>query len=500
MNQTRRHSFGSLRFVLHPGQDPYYQQLIDQILQAIDTGQLRPRDRLPGSRALAQALGVSRSTLVHAYERLIAEGILTSRAKSGVFVADRPPKGINIRPQPSVQPEPRPRSFDSGADSHAFPNRSWQKSMRASWQTPDPRILEDAYSTGYPSLKQAIADYLHQLRGLNCSAEQVFITAGNRDALTLLRHAFGLISPSSRWLTENPSHIPIRHLLSGWAGHAAQPAPFLLPVDEEGCQLPRPEQSPPVVLLTPNRQYPSGVALSSERRQHWLRALQERHLWVVEDDYDNEFSYQGRTGLPLMQADPSGRVFFIGSFSKVLFRGLRLGFIVAPLEHCASLQRSREQLGGSAALPMQPVLTEFMNSGEFGRHINRMRRHYRSKRDCLLTLAEQLLAPWFDWQSPQGGMHLIVRFRREIREQLSRPTNADRAPLDQQIARVLRHDGISLEPLSIHYGHPDQVAYTSDERPFAPPEGFILGFSRPDEDSMRLMLQALKAELSRMSG
>lgn len=497
MSSTRRHSIGSLSLSLHPGQGPYYRQLIEQILQAITTGQLQPGDRLPGSRALAQALGVSRSTLVHVYERLIAEGMLISRVKSGVFVADQPQPSVQIRPLAPAKPEAQPLAFDSGADSRMFPSRSWQKSMRASWQAPDPRVLDDAYATGYPPLKQAIAEYLHQLRGLNCSAEQVFITAGNRDALTLLRHAFGQISPDSRWLTETPSYTPIRHQLADWAGNNHQP--FLLPVDGEGCRLPAQESAPPIVLLTPNRQYPSGVAMSSERRQHWLQQLQDRHIWLVEDDYDNEFSYQGRTGLPLMQADRSGRVFFLGSFSKVLFRGLRLGFILAPPEHCASLRRSRELLGGSAALPMQPVLTEFMTNGEFGRHINRMRRHYRKKRDYLLSLVEQYLTPWFDWQSPQGGMHLMIRLRPAVAERLRSGDRQEQRPLDQQIAATLAAEGVLLEPLSPHYGHPKQVIQTAGDPRTPSTEGFILGFSRPDEDSMHLMLQTLAEQLTRMS-
>ena len=502
MSHSQRHGISHLSFSLQPDQGPYYQQLIDQILQAIAAGQLSPGDRLPGSRTLAQALGVSRSTLVHAYERLIAEGILISRAKRGVFVADQPQPGIQPRLTFNSTPAPRPLAFDSGADTQVFPNRHWQKSLRAGWQTPDPGVLDDAYATGYPDLKLAIVEYLHQLRGLNCSPEQVFITAGNRDALTLLRHTFSRISPGSRWLTETPSHSPIRHLLADWATSSPRPTPFLLPVDEEGCRTPAREPQPSIVLLTPNRQYPSGVALSSERRQQWLQLLRERQVWVVEDDYDSEFSYQGRTGRPLMQADRSGRVFFLGSFSKVLFRGLRLGFILAPLEHCASLCHSREQLGGAAALPMQPVLTEFMRSGEFGRHINRMRRHYRSKRYCLLHLVEQHLAPWCDWRSPQGGMHLIIHLRPAVIAQYrTRTSSTQTHPLvDQQIAASLLSEGIQLEPLSTHHGHPDQILREPDAMPSAPVEGFILGFTRPDEDSMRTMLLAMRAQLRHMFG
>lgn len=496
MNTPRRLGVSHLQLSLVTEDGPFYRQLIDQITQAITRGQLQPGDRLPGSRALAQSLGVSRSTLVNVYERLVAEGILTSRAKSGVFVAEHPQAGVQpVMSLHGNSSEPALLSFDSGVDPIAFPLKSWQKSMRTSWRTPDPQVLEDAYPTGYPGLKQAIADYLYQLRGLHCSAEQIVITAGNRDALTLLRHTFSQISPDGRWCTETPCFQPIRHLLADWESSRAQPQPFLLSVDQEGCLLPPPAGKPPVVLLTPNRQYPLGIALSSQRRQEWLQALQAQQLWVIEDDYDNEFRYQGRMDVPLMQADRSSRVFFIGSFSKVLFRGLRLGFIVAPHEHCHALQHSRQQLGGSASLPMQPVLTEFMNSGEFGRHLNRMRRHYRQKRDQLLTLAEQHLAAWFDWQTPQGGMHLIIRFRPKVLSQLRRPLGTPALALDRQLAQALLSQGVRLEPLSDYYGEPAQVMATGPARFIQPPEGFILGYTRPSENDMRSMLLTLQTLL-----
>jgi len=486
MNQSRRQSITSLGFSLKEDKTPYYQQLVAQILNAIERQKLLPGDRLPGSRDLALSLGVSRSTVVHAYERLISEGILVSKNKSGVFVAEVPARAISLTPKTLPQAKPKPLSFDSGSDTSAFPRKAWQKCMKQSWTTPDSHVLEDNYPTGYPQLKQAIADYLYQLRGFSCTSEQVVITAGSRDSLSLLRHLFGQISQGSHWLTENPTHKPIRNLLSHWNDSA----PFLLPVDESGCQLPA-QQRTPVVLLTPNRQYPSGVAMSSERKQTWLQALNNKSLWVVEDDYDNEFNYQGRMSVPLMQADRSGRVFYIGSFSKVLFRGLRLGFIVAPVEHCANLYRSREELGGSAALPMQPVLADFMSSGEFGRHINRMRRHYRKKRDGLLSLLNQLLAPWFDWQTPSGGMHLIIRLRPQVKETLYEHLGDIALPIDQHIAQLLTSENIKLEPLSNHYGSRDLQLLNNDLPSPETPSGFILGFTNPEEKQMKYILEKL---------
>ncbi|WP_028303539.1 PLP-dependent aminotransferase family protein [Oceanospirillum maris] len=535
-----RNTIGSLSFSLQEQAGPFYQQLIDQILLGIKQQRLKPFDRLPSSRNLAQSLGTSRSTVVNAYDRLIAEGILTSQLKSGVFVAEQSAyilQSIKLAPvqlldsQPIPQPEPpretiyplesevseilpEPLSFSSGIDGTVFPEQSWLKSMRSSWINPDPLVLEDGYPTGLPQLKQAVAEYLYQLRGLACKPQQILITAGSRDALTLLRRTFIKISPNSRWLAENPAYPPIHRLIESWQplsspsssvskisttrSQPSIPPTYLLPLDQEGCCLPsalgtessRPK-APPIVLLTPNRQYPTGIALSPQRRQQWLKHLQEEQCWLVEDDYDNEFSFNGKSGLPLMQADHSGRTFFVGSFSKVLFRGLRLGFIVAPDAYYSALEESRAELGSSAALPMQPVVAEFMKNGEFARHVNRMRRHYRQKRDFLLQQIERHLSQWFDWQVPQGGMHLLIRFKADVIEAIKDKMGLSLGStlLDQQIAEDLMVKGIRLLPLSQHFADADYLTSALDQ------QGFILGFTAPTESSMATMVLALKHAL-----
>lgn len=539
-----RNTISSLRFSLQEQAGPFYQQLIDQILLGIKQQRLKPFDRLPSSRNLAQSLGTSRSTVVNAYDRLIAEGILTSQLKSGVFIAEQAvyilqsikpalvhPLEPQLKPLPTQGPEPprdpiypleseisgilpEPQSFSSGIDGTVFPEQSWLKSMRSSWINPDPLVLEDRYPTGLPQLKQAIAEYLYQLRGLACKPQQILITAGSRDALTLLRHTFIKISPNSRWLAENPAYPPIHRLIESWQPLSSPsssvsktsttiskrstfstPPTYLLPLDQEGCCLPSalgigPSRSkaPPIVLLTPNRQYPTGIALSPQRRQQWLKHLQEEQCWLVEDDYDNEFSFNGKSGLPLMQADHSGRTFFVGSFSKVLFRGLRLGFIVAPDAYYSALEESRAELGSSAALPMQPVVAAFMKNGEFARHVNRMRRHYRQKRDFLLQQVEQHLSQWFDWQVPQGGMHLLIRFKADaINNKMALSLGS--TLLDQKITQNLMAEGIRLLPLSQHFADTDDLMPTLDQ------QGFILGFTAPTESSMATMVLALKHAL-----
>lgn len=474
-----KHSLASLALHLDAEGPPYYQQLIDQIKTALTNGRLKPGDKLPSSRHLAMALGASRSTVSRAYDQLLAEGILLSEPKRGLFASDLMPVQLSQAPvQQANTPLNAPLlRCDSGVDTEAFPAREWAASMRRGWLKPDSRLLAGTYRTGYPPLKAAIADYLYRLRGLECSPEQVFVTGGNRDSLTILQHSLDRLAPQAQWWLENPTYPPIRTLLSSRQGGVAS-----LTMDTEGAQLPSEDSSPQVALLTPNRQYPLGISLSSTRRQAWLRALQERPLWLIEDDYDNEFVYQGRMGVPLMQADSNERTFLVGSFSKVMFRGLRLGFVVVPATHCKAFSNVQQQLGASASLPIQPALADFMTSGQFDRHLNRMRRHYRLKRDLMISLLETHITEGLDWLTPTGGMHINLRFKQDWLARM--PAGLQ----DRAIVERLHRHGVEVEPLSKHYASSKTAQ-----------QGFLLGFSNPNEQTMLKVIKALETELQETS-
>lgn len=476
------HSLASLTFHLEAEAGAYYQQLIDQVKSGIRQLRLNPGDKLPSSRQLAATLGVSRSTVARAYDALLAEGFLVSEAKRGLFVAASARVLLNtaqpVRRDLRVEQTPI-LTCDSGADTAAFPSRDWAASMRRSWLNPDLKVLEGTYSGGYPPLREAIADYLYRVRGVSCSPDQVFVTSGNRDALSVLQHTLDSQTENAYWLLENPSYRPMRALLSHRASGLGT-----LEVDSEGARLPQQSDSQHVAVITPNRQYPLGISMSPARRQAWLKALQNTpSLWLIEDDYDNEYLYQGRMGVPLMQADTQGRSFLVGSFSKVLFRGLRLGFVVVPPGQIERFRASQHALGASASLPIQPVLADFMRHGRFDRHLNRMRRHYRLKRDRLLALLTDHLAPWLDWQAPHGGMHIRVMLR------VDWLTTRTPARWDRLIADALADDNVRLEVLSDHYATPD-----------AGEQGFILGFSNPSEATMTVVVRALADWFERQSG
>lgn len=487
-----KYAIGSVRFSLDESGAPYYQQLMAQIQQGIVSGELSVGDKLPSSRLLAESLGVSRSTTSRAYEQLIAEGILTSEEKRGVFVAALPMlsrrstrfvSSSSASPISSKNKTPALLKFDSGVDVSAFPTKEWATSMRRSWLKPDLTVLQGGYVTGYPALKEAIVDYLYRVRGLECTTEQIIVTAGSRDSLLLLQHALASMhhaDPHSiKWWLEEPTYPPIREAIRSHEQTGT------LQIDDEGACLPDSDHVANVAVMTPNRQYPLGVSISAARRHQWLQAMQKKNArwWLVEDDYDNEFVYQGRSNVPFMQTasvhdHAKDRVFFIGSFSKVLFRGLRLGFIVAPITHVTILQQSQRTLGSSASLPIQPAVADFMLQGHFDRHMNRMRRHYRLKRDALLILLEMHLSDWFDWKKPRGGMHVLI----EIKPEFIVKIHAENG-LDQKMAQEVLQDGILLSPLSVHYAY---------EQGKSGRFGFLLGFSGPNEKQMKKIILVLK--------
>ncbi len=524
-----------------------YAQLVEQIQQAIHSQQLPEGTRLPSSRALAQQLGVSRSMAVQAYDELISQGYLVSKPKRGIEVAvdlqsatfkqarsstsstdhsQSPHKPSSPERQQPVQLPPQ--MLDSGADSRAFPNKQWAAAMRKSWLSPDSRILEGRYHAGFPPLRRAITDYLRQVRRLEVNPEQVFITSGNRDSLSLLQHCIEAYSNQAatqqpardhtdnaphaqsepvRWFVEDPTFPPIRSALA-----QQQPGTLRIFSEDEintlgpdyrsrsseagfadygnGTEIPTGKHWATVV--TPNRHYPLGISWRSELRQKWLQAAVDNRGWILEDDYDTEFVFQGKPGLPLMQtamlrADTAERVCLLGSFSKILFRGLRIGYLVVPqamTEHMLNTQRA---LGLSASLIAQPAVAEFIESGQLARHLNRMRRHYRDKRDQTHQLLQQYLSEFCDWQLPNAGMHFLLRFKQQLIEGFDESADTQREQrLDEELAETMAQEGLRLMLLADHFAQPQQV----------PPhqQGFLVGFTaQPIETTAHWIERIAKA-------
>jgi len=493
-----------------------YQQLVEQFKTMILKGDLPAGEKVPSSRELAKSLGSSRTTTIKSYDILISEGFLIAKPKQGVFVAEclptlqlelsqSSPADTDTLVLKSDFEEVKPIQLGAGADVAVFPNKAWASSMRRSWLKPDEKLMHGHYTSGLPALKAHLVTYLKDLRGLECEADQIIITSGNRDALSILTHALidqHKVGQQSVWL-ENPCFPGISNFFT-WLGVNLQS----LKIDEEGTVLPNLAEAAPVfqskqshiALITPNRQYPLGKVMSSSRRQEWLSQLAisgdsaDRKLWLIEDDYDNEFLYQGRMGVPLMNLDASQSTFFVGSFSKVLFRGIRLGFIVAPKAKVQDLIASQVQLGGSASLPMQAVLADFISTGDFAAHLRRMRRHYLDKRNYVSSLLNKQLSMYFTYHKPSGGMHTLLYFkphwikRHESILQVKNGTLVKK--LDLYIEQCLQKRHITITSLSSQYFSTDQSTL-SESKEIQVEQGFVLGFSQSSKETLKMALEIL---------
>lgn len=463
---------------------PLHRQLQEQIEKLIEQNRIVTNDVLPSSRELCISLGVSRTTVLTALNNMIAEGSLVSKPKRGIYVSNMahllPDKKTQTLVHNDNTKKSHVDSFDSGADTKVFPNKAWAKSMKAAWLSPNHKLMQGQYEHGLPDLQIQICEYLKQLRGLDCNASQVIVTAGNRDALSILSHA--LSGKSNNTVHLEQMCFPQFSSVFKWLNMDQQP----LVLDDQGAQLPR-TQASGLALLTPCRHYPLGTPMSSLRRQEWIRFLHRQHdknkpFYVIEDDYDNEFVYHQKSALPLMQQDTSNSVIFVGSFSKIVFRGLRLGFIVCPVNLQTTIKSSQLSLGVAGASAIQPALAHFMQSGHFVKHLRKMRRHYLHKRDFLLVTinTQTQLSTWYRWQKPSGGMHLCLYLKDKYQS------------FENIIAKHAKEQGLKLNTLSSHY--------IADHGAGPPHQGFVLGYTLPSEsrlvENLKRLEQSTKACIS----
>ena len=471
------------------GGRPLYLQLADQLRELISDARLRPDDRLPSSRKLAEELGISRTSALNAYDQLIAEGLLITKPASGVFVSASgesktasipdvldPQSGLG-RPGASIEAE---GLFDSGPDIEQFPFEDWARCLSRVWRRPDPGLLRDRHPGGYWPLRQAIARYLKVMRDMRVSPEQVIVTAGNRDALSLIAkvllqpeyspgqtgslafqtNRFQSQTNSSQFQTNNtvwledPGYPPLRQGLMA-AGAKLE----YCPVDEQGMMLPTAGNCGCFAWMTPSRQYPLGVNMSTQRRLDWLSRSREDNIWLVEDDYDSEFHYRKAPATPLFNLDHQQRVIFVGSFSKVMFRTLRIGYLVAPEQLIEPLLAAQNKLGTLASMPVQPALAEFLEHRRFASHLRRMKRYYQKRRDYLFELLESRLGNSLSTELPDRGMHLVSL--------LDSGVEITDKCLEQQLA----DQQIYVSALSGHYINSDV-------------QGLLLGFSGSSEERL----------------
>jgi GntR family transcriptional regulator/MocR family aminotransferase len=401
---------------------PLFVQIAEGLAAGIRAGRLPSGSRLPGSRALAARLGVHRNTVLSAYAELVSEGWLDGRGGSGTYVSDdlpQPPQGLALPdvsrdphrigvalPPPPSQTRPLPPSgmlsFGSTPDTRSVPWPALARAYRRVLARAAPALLDYADPAGDLALRTALAEMLAQLRGLAIGAEDVFITRGSQMALYLV--ARSLCVPGDCVAVEGLGYRP------AWAAFEAAGAELVpIPVDAQGLDVAAFEvlvarRRVRAVYLTPHHQYPTTVSLSPARRLHLLQLAAAHGVAVIEDDYDNEFHYEARPLLPLAAADRAGVVLYVGTLSKVLAPGLRLGFLVAPRPMLSRVAAWRLHIDRQGDAALERALADLFEDGEVQRHVRRMRGVYRQRRDHLVSALRANLGGSLTFEVPRGGL------------------------------------------------------------------------------------------------
>lgn len=420
--------------------DPLYRQIYERFRKAIWTGQLRPGDRLPSVRDLAQDLAIARGTVDTAYAMLAGEGYIVSRGPAGTIVSpelDDVSRGsgaarrqLQSKALPPSRVDPKPLQMGLPA-LDVFPRKLWAHLMSrearrfsaADMMYPDP--------AGLQSLRQAVAAYLAASRGIECEWRQVVMTNGFQGGLDWALRV--LLRRNDRVWIEDPCFPPVRKALEA-AG--AQLVP--LRVDADGMRVSDGLKQAPrarMAVITPSHQSPLGVALALPRRLALLGWANEADAYVVEDDYDSEFRFVGRPLPALKGLDREQRVIYAGTFSKVLFPGLRLGYLVLPDRLLKDFLEARPWHTSGQGPLLERVVASLMTEGHFARHLKRMRKQYAGRREALADALNAEFGRLVRIDMQPGGMNLLVRFRSRAN--------------DVALAALANHAGLGAEPLSV---------------------------------------------------
>jgi GntR family transcriptional regulator/MocR family aminotransferase len=417
------------------GGPPVFLQIARAVSDAVRVGRLRPGQRLPGSRRMAEALGVHSNTVLAAYAELTAEGWIDAAHGRGTFVSlaipDDPPRPAARRGATARRPgfalpaaappelraahptQPGALVLAGGVPDLRLVARAplWRAYRRVLSRAPA-ELLGYGDPRGHLRLRAALADMLAATRGLAATADDVVVTRGSQMALHLVARA--IISPGDLVAVEAFGYRPAWEAL-----RSAGARVVAVPVDGDGIDVDRLRaialrRRLRAVYVTPHHQYPTTVAMSPARRLALLTLARERGVAVIEDDYDNEFHYPGRPILPLASADTAGSVVYLGTLSKVLAPALRVGYLVAPPAVAHRITAIRAITDGQGDQVTECAVAELIEDGEIQRHARRVRGIYRARRDTLAAALGRHLAGALSFQVPPGGMALWAAARRGI--------------------------------------------------------------------------------------
>ena len=482
-------------------QAPLFRQLYDGIKSAILAGQINPGMQLPPTRDLSLQLGISRQTVLNAYSQLMAEGFLSGTVGKGTFVSESLPIApqqnqtaaeklplnalhpLSSRGQRFVDTRTKlnihqgtPKAFRTGMPGlDVFPFDVWARLEARRWRRPSDQLgYSDA--AGYLPLRELLAAYLRSSRGVHCTPQQIIVTSGSQQALFLI--ATLLLAPQEAAWVEDPGYQGINALL-----HALEARVCPVPVDAQGLCVSVGAKAYPdarLAYVTPSHQYPLGVTMNLQRRLELLAWAAGNKAWIVEDEYDSEYRYTGRPLASLQSLDKAGCVIYVGTLSKVLFPGLRLGYLVAPPALVEAFAQAKAVVDRHTSIVPQIVLADFISEGHFQRHIRRTREVYAERKSVLLDALGTHLADTFHIGPADAGMHLAMAFQQH---------RDDRA-----VAQAALEKGIEVRALSGFYA-------TEMRRSLRPqtPSGLVLGFAASPDDDIRRGVVKLREVLEGLS-
>jgi GntR family transcriptional regulator/MocR family aminotransferase len=413
---------------------PAYQQLYRALRHAILMRQMEPGSRLPSTRDLAVDLSVSRNTVLLAYEQLLAEGYVSGRVGAGTFVASELPSDVRGNSKFSPLSDPEDEALSNYArralDTHLgidppkksirydfrygissvndFPYEIWRRIV--SQQARD--SARDMFSYGPPEgtteLREAIASYVRRARGVVCTADQVLVVNGSQQALDLVART--LLNEGDSVVAEDPCYLGAREVFRAMGARLVFGS-----VDQNGLdvdKLPPAARRSRLVYVTPSHQFPSGAVMNVPRRLALLAWAKECGAYIVEDDYDSEFRYDGRPIESVQSLDPHGPVIYVGTLSKTLSPSFRIGYLVVPQRLIAPFRRVKSLCDRYTSTLQQNVLTDLFKEGHFERHLRRARRNNSKRRAVLLESLKDAFGDRISIEGTNAGLHVVVWFKR----------------------------------------------------------------------------------------
>ncbi|TPO01519.1 PLP-dependent aminotransferase family protein [Mesorhizobium sp. B1-1-5] len=463
-------------------------QLYHGLVAIIRNRTLPPGSELPSTRALAAELGLGRNTIVAAYDQLVTEGYLANRQGARPVIVDLPEgpretpteeppvplrqpslRGQQLLSQPYHHGRPGHVAFHPGMpDAQSFPFGVWGRLVARRASHGGETLFGTYDVTGHPALKDAIAGYLYSARGVRCRPEQIVITTGAQAAFDLLARL--LLDPEDAVWMEEPGYYGAKAAFTV-AGARILP----IPVDQErGWRLDALDFSPRLIYVTPACQHPLGITMRMEERLRLLDIAETANAWVIEDDFDGEYRFQGRPVPAIQSMDRSGRVIYVGTFAKLLFPALRLGFMVLPPELAGRIVNALSTTGQFAPLLLQAALADFITEGHMSRHLKRMRRIYAQRRQLFREIVTERLRDEITLSPAEAGIQVVGYLKDGID--------------DIKVSQAAARRAINVSPLSKYFQNT------------APTQGLVLGYAACDAAQTRDGVERLAAAIREVLG